>query len=82
MAEENDPAPVKKPEERKDFLKEAREIAERNEKALAEMREITERQEEIAGRNLLGGETRLEKPEEKKEESNEEYAQRVLRGEL
>ena len=45
---------IKKPE-RADFLKEARELTERQEKAVEEMRSLVERNEELAARNLLGG---------------------------
>lgn len=72
-----------KPEEKKDFLSEAREIAARNEKAVEEMRKLTERNEELAARNLLGGKSLggLETPKPV-EESATEYARRMLTGRI
>ena len=81
--EEKKPAEVKKAEERKDFLAEARELAARNEKTLAEMRTLVERNEELAARNLLGGKTDAgDQPGIKKELTPKEYKDAVMRGEI
>lgn len=68
-----------KPEEKRDFLAEAREIAARNEKAVEEMRKLTERNEELAARNLLGGKSQAGVEEPKPvEDSPKDYANKLL----
>ena len=69
---------IKKPD-RKDFLKEAREIAERNEKAVEDMRQLVERQEDVAAKNILGGKSEAGQVEEKHEETPTEYKDRIER---
>lgn len=55
------------------------EMVTRLEKANAESKEILKRQEELAARNLLGGETKAgEAKPVKVEESAKDYAARVL----
>lgn len=72
-----------KKEERPSFLKEARELADRNEKAVEEMKKLVLKNEEIAAQNILGGKTDAgEQPPEKKEETDIEYANKVLSGEI
>lgn len=72
-----------KKEERPSFLKEARELADRNEKAVEEMKKLVLKNEEIAAQNILGGKTDAgEQPQEKKEETDIEYANKVLSGEI
>ena len=59
------------------------EMVDRLEKANAEAKEILARQEEIAARNLLGGKTDAGvQPVKPKEESAQEYAKRVMTGNL
>jgi len=77
MDEDKKPEEVKKPE-RTDFLKEARELAERNEKAVEEMKRLTERNEEIAAFNKLGGRTDNPQPEKKDEEVTPEKIQKDM----
>jgi len=74
------PEDVKKPA-RADFLKEARELAEKNEKAVEQMRELVERNEELAARNILGGKSERGEEPEKKEETPSDYVDRIERGE-
>ncbi len=51
----------------------------RAEKANAEAKEILRRQEELAARNLLGGQTTSGiQPQIKKEETAKEYAEKIL----
>lgn len=73
---------VKTKEERKDFLSEARELAETNKKAVEEMRELVKRNEEIAAKNLLGGKSEVSPEPEKKEETPADYAKKVMSGEV
>ncbi len=79
---EKKPVAVKKEEERKSFLKQAEELAARNEKAAESMQSSLERMEEIAARKLMGGGSEagqtMEKP---KEETPLEYTERIGRGE-
>jgi len=64
------------------IIERARENAERVEKATAELKAENDRREKIMARQALGGETSGRPPEEKKEETPEEYAKRVMKGEL
>lgn len=43
---------------------------------------ILKREEDLAARKLLGGNTPYMEPEQKKEETPREYAERVMRGDL
>lgn len=73
----------KKEEERKTFLQEAKELAERNEATAERIEKALERTEELAGRKLLGGDSEAGQSVEKpKEETPEEYAARVTKGEI
>ena len=80
MVEENtqETPEVKTKTERVDFLKEAREIADRTEKAVAEMRELTARNEEIKAFNVLSGKSDVGTEEKPKEETPEEYANKLV----
>lgn len=62
-------------------VSELAQMVERLEKANQEAREILRRQEELAARNLLGGQTNsgVQKPKEK-EETPQEYAKRISGG--
>lgn len=57
------------------------ESVKRNEEILKEMKELTERNEQLAARNLLGGNSQAgQKEPEKKEETPQEYAKRLAGG--
>lgn len=75
--------PQETKEQKRDILKEAREIAERIERSTAEYKTLVERNEELAARSLLGGRTDAgTQPPEPRELTPKEYAQKALRGEL
>ena len=57
-----------------------RKVVNRLEKANKERAEILDREEELAAKDLLGGTTKIQEKEKPKEESPEDYAKRVLTG--
>lgn len=65
----------------KSVVEEAREIAERIERANRKTAELLNRQEALAVERTLAGKTQVQQ-EKPKEESPEEYAQRVMRNDL
>ena len=76
-----------KPEEEKkedDPLSDLAKVADRIEKSSLEAKETLRKMEEIAARNLLGGksDTGVQPQQAEKEETPEEYAARVMRGEI
>jgi hypothetical protein len=82
VEDDKKPEEVKKPE-RADFLKEARELAEKNQRAVEEMRELVNRNEEIAAKGLLGGKSDAGRPQDKPaEETPADYANKALSGQL
>ena len=73
----------KKPEAKKDILAEAREVAERNEKAVEEMHALVARNEELAARNILGGKSDAGiQPHEPKDLTPKEYKDAVMSGKI
>jgi len=81
--EEKKPAALKKEDERKNFLSATEELVKRNEEILKQMQELTERNEELAARKLLGGKSDAGiQPEPVKEETPQEYAKKVISGEI
>lgn len=63
-------------EEKRDLLEEARNL-------VGELRPLIERGEELAARQILGGQSEAgQRPVEKKEETNQEYAKRISEGRL
>ena len=81
MAEDKPTAAEKKAEEKQNFLKEAEEIAARNEKAVGEMKALLERNENLEARKILGGKSDAgEQPPVKVEETPREYAKRIMTG--
>jgi hypothetical protein len=80
--EEKKPEEVKKPE-RADFLKQARELADRNEAAVKRMEELVNRNEELAAERMLGGNSEAGQPvEQKKEPEGLEYLKTFKEGML
>lgn len=71
------PEEVKKTD-RPSFLKEAREIAERNEALVKRMEDLVARNEELAAFNRLGGKTGNPEPEKKDEEATPEKLNKEL----
>jgi hypothetical protein len=73
----------KKPEEKEEYLPKLPEMVDRLEKANKEAREILARNEELAARNLLGGKTDAGiQPPTPKEETSQEYAARISKGQV
>lgn len=65
------------------LLERAEKAAEVMTNNVEEMRKLTERQERMHARDMLGGRAEAGKPTEvKKEETSQEYSQRILRGDL
>ena len=56
--------------------------AKRLEDATKEMRAENDRREDLIARQMLGGSTEAGQPTEKKEESDKEYAEKAMSGEL
>jgi hypothetical protein len=78
MEEENKQADAPKTR-----IEEARELAERIEKANAEHKVLLEREEHIRADRLLAGEASAGQiPVQPKEETAKEYAERISRGQL
>lgn len=72
----------KKPADRGELIAKAEAAAERLERANEKMEALVARQEALAVDKLLGGEAKAGDPAKPKEESDLEYAQRVMRNEL
>lgn len=77
---------IKETEEVKEETKEEpqvefKDFVERGEKVVEELRSLTKRNEDLAARKLLGGNSEAgQHVEEKKEETPQEYKDRIMRG--
>ena len=83
MAEEDEKPKISKTEEKESFLKRLEERTSELKKTEENIRLLVERNEELAARSLLGGKTDAGiQPEPVKEETPQEYAHRIEKGNL
>jgi len=85
MTEETTPQEEPPKEEPKEESKPMSDLSEQVDKLKLEndrTEALVKRQEELVARKLLGGDSTLEQPPEKKEESPSEYKDRVMKGDV
>lgn len=83
MAEEEEKQEVQEEDTSVSIVEEARSIRDEILKAKEDLKKENDRQEKIQARNMLGGKSNMTtQKEEPKEETPEEYKNKVMRGEL